>query len=366
MILSVVFTRIIPARAGFTAQRACAGRRRRDHPRSRGVYRSCSPAEWPPAGSSPLARGLPARADAGHQPIRIIPARAGFTRPHRPDGPVLQDHPRSRGVYHRNEHQDRPLQGSSPLARGLPAGLEDEGVPSGIIPARAGFTPRGRSPPSQPGDHPRSRGVYECQAILTTRDFGSSPLARGLRRGDLMSPGKLRIIPARAGFTLHPIRRRRRRRDHPRSRGVYDDDAYRALLDDGSSPLARGLPCSSSWAHCSVGIIPARAGFTSRRARPAPRRRDHPRSRGVYRALPPGRTVQLGSSPLARGLPLAGRDRHPGAGIIPARAGFTSLTAARTFSSKDHPRSRGVYSRVVVRESSPDGSSPLARGLHPR
>ena len=50
-------------------------------------------------------------------------------------------------------------------------------------------------------DHPRSRGVYGLSRITYGYREGSSPLARGLRKGDnntTVIPG---IIPARAGFT---------------------------------------------------------------------------------------------------------------------------------------------------------------------
>ena len=50
---------------------------------------------------------------------------------------------------------------------------------------------------------------------------------------------------------------------------------------------------------------------------------DHPRSRGVYFPGAPGKGFIMGSSPLARGLPIARMDHDLGRGIIPARAGFT-------------------------------------------
>ena len=74
----------------------------------------------------------------------------------------------------------------------------------------------------QAGDHPRSRGVYGVQAFLTTRDFGSSPLARGLRGFTSTPDNNFRIIPARAGFTATISKRERAAWDHPRSRGVYE------------------------------------------------------------------------------------------------------------------------------------------------
>ena len=172
-----------------------------------------------------------------------------------------------------------------------------------IIPARAGFTARRPDEPRQTQDHPRSRGVYSTPYPPTAPTPGSSPLARGLRRRRLPRPFGRRIIPARAGFTVLFLLGALFSWDHPRSRGVYLSQGATGTQAQGSSPLARGLPCSSSWAHCSVGIIPARAGFTSRRARPAPRRRDHPRSRGVYVLRFIMIVPSVGSSPLARGLP---------------------------------------------------------------
>ena len=73
----------------------------------------------------------------------------------------------------------------------------------------------------RPPDHPRSRGVYMNCAILRGRIFGSSPLARGLRRASRRRGAMTRIIPARAGFTTAPGCPSRSAWDHPRSRGVY-------------------------------------------------------------------------------------------------------------------------------------------------
>ena len=76
--------------------------------------------------------------------LGIIPARAGFTAVLSGGGVVVWDHPRSRGVYKWGACGGLERLGSSPLARGLP-GHEEEAVPlTGIIPARAGFTGRGR------------------------------------------------------------------------------------------------------------------------------------------------------------------------------------------------------------------------------
>ena len=176
----------------------------------------------------------------------------------------------------------RPTPGSSPLARGLPALPRARSWRLRIIPARAGFTGRGAQMTVTPWDHPRSRGVYRIRLYGDPDVRGSSPLARGLHGPSLQEVTWPRIIPARAGFTRSSAGTTSKATDHPRSRGVYPDltDTQRAAV--GSSPLARGLPRRAS-----------------RLAYPNP---DHPRSRGVYPGRVTGITASRGSSPLARGL----------------------------------------------------------------
>ena len=111
----------------------------------------------------------------------------------------------------------------------------------------------------------------------------------------------------------------------------------------GSSPLARGLPRRPGWRVGGVRIIPARAGFTPGLRLGGRRGRDHPRSCGVYAGRLGSPRGRPGSSPLARGL-RARRGRVPRRRrIIPARAGFTRI--------------HDVLVAIV------NGSSPLARGL---
>ena len=90
---------------------------------------------------------------------------------------------------------------------------------------------------------------------------------------------------------------------------------------------------------------------------------DHPRSRGVYCLVPAVAEVRDGSSPLARGLHPVGHPNSGRLGIIPARAGFTQGVGPRSHEHWDHPRSRGVYTRPLDAFALCDGSSPLARGL---
>ena len=131
----------------------------------------------------------------------------------------------------------------------------------------------------------------------------------------------------------------------------------------GSSPLARGLPTLVDCLDGPERIIPARAGFTGRRGRGRVPTLDHPRSRGVYLQVIPQQAMTPGSSPLARGLPPRGGEGRARRGIIPARAGFTRRSRSSPPARGDHPRSRGVYAQSALSYLSANGSSPLARGL---
>ena len=213
--------------------------------------------------------------------------------------------------------------GSSPLARGLPRPTTLTPSVSWIIPARAGFTCLRYLRCIGGWDHPRSRGVYSRRASPSKSRPGSSPLARGLRGTRVVKPNLWRIIPARAGFTMSLGSSTAPTADHPRSRGVYARCAISAASMRGSAPLARGLPDRTHHYREQPGIIPARAGFTATTTATPPSPGDHPRSRGVYG--PSARTgrPRPGSSPLARGLRAVLVDRDLAVGIIPARAGFT-------------------------------------------
>ena len=218
--------RIIPARAGFTRNDGRSPNFRWDHPRSRGVYDPVACGQIERRGSSPLARGLRASGESACGAQGIIPARAGFTLTISPFSLMAADHPRSRGVY------------AAPTEKNVSV--------KGIIPARAGFTRSDVFAGAREQDHPRSRGVYRARMIVLRRFLGSSPLARGLRGERFRAPPRRRIIPARAGFTRNHSSQTYRFRDHPRSRGVYDPTMPSPVFAAGSSPLARGLRGSPS------------------------------------------------------------------------------------------------------------------------
>ena len=236
-------------------------------------------------GSSPHTRGLLRVEPSGDLRRGIIPAHAGFTVSRNPSSHGDPDHPRTRGVYAAACASVRTAGGSSPHTRGLPMTGIPPSMMGGIIPAHAGFTAPCTGPCSPSRDHPRTRGVYSPACGCTPRGCGSSPHTRGLLGAVACEGGVSGIIPAHAGFTRRGPRSSSRRRDHPRTRGVYPVGGGQRGGGGGSSPHTRGL---------------------RRRGHRDPRRpRDHPRTRGVYGGPGEDLVGALGSSPHTRGLRLA-------------------------------------------------------------
>ena len=71
--------------------------------------------------------------------------------------------------------------GSSPLTRGKPWKMGDNGVPYRLIPAHAGKTTSSHAAKHWRTAHPRSRGENLAMGKSDRRPSGSSPLTRGKR-----------------------------------------------------------------------------------------------------------------------------------------------------------------------------------------
>ena len=172
-----------------------------------------------------------------------------------------------------------------------------------------------------------------------------------------------RIIPARAGFTGRASSSRSGMPDHPRACGVYPRECQWGRWRPGSSPRVRGLLGGRHQADLGCRIIPARAGFTRVSASGAAGGPDHPRACGVYAGAPDCVLPPQGSSPRVRGLPerLSVVVLLPR--IIPARAGFTRGSRSTLACPADHPRACGVYAWDAKVPGDILGSSPRVRGL---
>ncbi len=260
-----------------------------------------------------------------------------------------------------------PQYGSSPLARGAPHRHTWRHGPGGLIPARAGSTRTGRGLTRCRPAHPRSRGEHTELTIEPQQSGGSSPLARGAPTTSSGLIGPLRLIPARAGSTLCPAGGGGHCAAHPRSRGEH------VIPGDDSRD--------------GVGLIPAPAGSTATCPGRGTSFRAHPRSRGEHHAPPRPRVVGAGSSPLARGARAPGGHADRSRRLIPARAGSTRASSSSRPRARAHPRSRGEHvdrpdddvladGLIPARAGSTahcsglstgsGGSSPLARGARCR
>ena len=336
------------------------------HPRSRGEHAPIPEHTLPNLGSSPLARGTRRKVRRAGRRQRFIPARAGNTNStavHPSGNPV---HPRSRGEHVSALAADPSSFGSSPLARGTREGWLPATDPSRFIPARAGNTdlrPRSRAPPPV---HPRSRGEHSIWLRSAATSTGSSPLARGTRDREYAGDRHRRFIPARAGNTASTASLPSWTTVHPRSRGEHYPRVTSHGLADGSSPLARGTLLQRLPERRRHRFIPARAGNTPGAAAKSSGRAVHPRSRGEHLGYHLQAMPQTGSSPLARGTHPRRDTRGQLPRFIPARAGNTSSVPGPPRSPTVHPRSRGEHSSRAARMAGDTGSSPLARGTrHP-
>ena len=153
-----------------------------------------------------------------------------------------------------------------------------------------------------------------------------------------------------------------RPRAHPRSRGENPGVTMHALRHRGSSPLTRGKLGQRPVSAFRPGLIPAHAGKTPTGRQSTGGPGAHPRSRGENNPYPFKVVYRSGSSPLTRGKPSAARVRMTSMGLIPAHAGKTRRRASHTGGRPAHPRSRGENARHRRAHHRPPGSSPLTRG----
>ena len=132
--------RLIPARAGKTWRPARPSSTSAAHPRACGENVLGG---WPvfhDPGSSPRVRGKHGGSGHGSGPARLIPARAGKTSSASPRPGARAAHPRACGENERSPGDLVQFDGSSPRVRGKPGREHREPLQGRLIPARAGKT----------------------------------------------------------------------------------------------------------------------------------------------------------------------------------------------------------------------------------
>ena len=231
--------------------------------------------------------------------------------------------------------------GSSPLTRGKPGDRARDARPEGLIPAHAGKTIASTASNGMQRAHPRSRGENPRRPGACRPAVGSSPLTRGKQTRRVDADRFLGLIPAHAGKTLRRARTMFWSWAHPRSRGENTWLHKDTGLPSGSSPLTRGKRGHPPTRRLRVGLIPAHAGKTCELGVHQRHRRAHPRSRGENAAGIASVALTQGSSPLTRGKRTNSPPFKRAGRLIPAHAGKTRHHQRPSPHRRAHPRSRG-------------------------
>ena len=173
-----------------------------------------------------------------------------------------------------------------------------------------------------------------------------------------------RFIPAGAGNTPERSNHVRSIAVHPRRRGEHMRQTWDWRRDFGSSPQARGTPLAVKSSRPNYRFIPAGAGNTRSVCGRTDGRPVHPRRRGEHRHGAWIGFLSVGSSPQARGTPTIFSGPLITPRFIPAGAGNTIADVARAQYGAVHPRRRGEHARRPDSGFRVFGSSPQARGTH--
>ena len=320
------------------------------HPRLRGEHDLIAALTWHPPGSSPPARGTPEQQAQTVVKLRFIPACAGNT-----SAPFLivsgkPVHPRLRGEHRPTASNSQRPCGSSPPARGTPAGLARRTAVRRFIPACAGNTPTAARTIASWSVHPRLRGEHKRGVTRRMPSSGSSPPARGTPLRGHERRGGRRFIPACAGNTQLSGRCGCPTAVHPRLRGEHRSGLERVQEYGGSSPPARGTHALPGPGTLVWRFIPACAGNTPRVRVRSRMGAVHPRLRGEHDCCSRNSATTRGSSPPARGTLFMERVvpqsflhcqkayRAIGCFVVPGSFAFSGRTLSPFDGGKDTPR----------------------------
>ena len=357
---------LIPACAGKTWTGNPSWPSSSAHPRVCGENTRHEAFIYPHLGSSPRVRGKRDHHRAQRRPPRLIPACAGKTRGLLTASDACPAHPRVCGENAAGIFAASGGGGSSPRVRGKQGGLDAGGRARGLIPACAGKTSNAAPNAHPTTAHPRVCGENKSIPPLGRSMAGSSPRVRGKRQAHAPGAAAGRLIPACAGKTSTPAWPGTRPPAHPRVCGENSPRVWRRTIQTGSSPRVRGkLPCCPLPSRLAR-LIPACAGKT--RPAPTPGRdgEAHPRVCGENITAALDIISGVGSSPRVRGKQGGVVDSASAGGLIPACAGKTSPSPARTRPPPAHPRVCGENRLPRLPRALTMGSSPRVRGKRPQ
>ncbi len=157
-----------------------------------------------------------------------------------------------------------------------------------------------------------------------------------------------RFIPAGAGNTICAPRDLYGAAVYPRWRGEHCDLGHDTLLNIGLSPLARGTRGFSHPEPRHARFIPAGAGNTTKSAARSPALTVYPRWRGEHLPIVVSAASEHGLSPLARGTLADSDNQLQRVRFIPAGAGNTDVSVVWDVKDAVYPRWRGEHARWAV------------------
>ena len=271
---------LIPARAGKTPSGRRSPRDVPAHPRACGENAAVIWMVAGPLGSSPRVRGKRGRGREGRRLRGLIPARAGKTVRAPPGSGGRAAHPRACGENRTSRRLGPGAGGSSPRVRGKPRVRVPVRSGRRLIPARAGKTVARSSSGRVSQAHPRACGENRLTALTRIGTAGSSPRVRGKPAMLVCLASSTGLIPARAGKTPRWTSTPPPRPAHPRACGENVPASGSPVTVPGSSPRVRGKPRRRAPIHEHRRLIPARAGKTRERPGGVLGARAHPRACG--------------------------------------------------------------------------------------
>ena len=214
------------------------------------------------SGASPRGRGTRRSRVSPVHSLRFIPARAGNTVTSSPIASANSVHPRAGGEHVAHGTRIRRISGSSPRGRGTPRGGEVVNLKSRFIPARAGNTHWHTPRSACTTVHPRAGGEHPVPILAHGGEIGSSPRGRGTPHRGWPAVSANRFIPARAGNTCSGATPPESGAVHPRAGGEHGGPGCARHSSSGSSPRGRGTLVFRPEPHLVHRFIPARAGNT--------------------------------------------------------------------------------------------------------
>ena len=210
--------------------------------------------------------------------------------------------------------------------------------------------------------HPRGCGADAVMMASMRWAMGSSPRVRGRPTNELPHRHERGLIPAGAGQTSTVSMMFLSVRAHPRGCGADIVRDHRPEWLRGSSPRVRGRHEMYSSSFSRAGLIPAGAGQTLRVGTCRLTNGAHPRGCGADACRIACASFAPGSSPRVRGRRGRERGGEGHRGLIPAGAGQTPPTSARSPVKRAHPRGCGADREQAATIPGTRGSSPRVRG----